>query len=215
MNYRFVIGLCLLFLGVTQATAQEQPREKKHVIQFSGVIVTDENSQMIPVPFANVYIAKRHVGTTSGLNGFFSIVAERGETVSFSAIGFMKVNFKVPDTLQDDRYSLVQIMSRDTVLLAEAVIFPWPNRDRLKTEFLAMDVHDEMQRRAMENLAKESLDKMKEVVSHDGVETGSMYLRQQAKTYYYYGQTPPMNIFSPSAWGDFFKAWKNGDFKRK
>jgi CarboxypepD_reg-like domain len=215
MKYRFVIGLLITFLMGTLATAQEQPRAKKHAIQFSGVIVTDENSQMVPVPFANVYIANRHVGTTSGLNGFFSIVAERGEKVSFSAVGFMKVDFKVPDTLQDDRYSLVQIMSRDTVLLAEAVIFPWPNRDRLKTEFLAMDVHDEMQRRAMENLAKESLDKIKEVVPHDGRETGSMYLRQQAKTYYYYGQTPPMNIFSPTAWGEFFKAWKNGDFKKQ
>jgi hypothetical protein len=40
-------------------------------------------------------------------------------------------------------------------------------------------------------------------------------MRQQSREYVYIGQTPPMNIFSPLAWGQFFQAWKNGDFKKK
>ena len=44
-------------------------------------------------------------------------------------------------------------------------------------------------------------------------EAASTYLRQSAQKYYYQGQTPPQNIFSPIAWADFIQAWKRGDFR--
>jgi hypothetical protein len=187
----------------------------KNLVQFSGLIVTEERGQMVPVPYANIYIPKRKIGTTANYQGFFSIVAEKGETVNFSALGFRKSTFVIPQSLTEDRYSLVKILGRDTILLDEAIIFPWPSREHFKTEFLAMNVTDELEKRAMENLAAETLEKVREVTPHDGRETGSMYLRQQARNYYYYGQMPPMNIFSPVAWQQFFKSWKNGDFKKK
>ncbi len=208
------IVICIFSLKI-QAQQLTPPAKDNNIVQFSGVIVTEEAGRMVPVPYAGVYISHRKVGTTANYQGFFSVVAEKGEKVTFSALGFHKKNFKVPDSLRDDRYSMVQILSRDTILLDEAVIFPWPNRDHLKTEFLAMNVTNEMEKRAMQNLAKETMDKVREVTPHDGRETGSMYLRQQASTYYYYGQAPPMNIFNPIAWGKFFQAWKNGDFKKK
>ena len=34
-----------------------------------------------------------------------------------------------PQSLKDERYSMVKIMSRDTILLDEAIVFPWPSRD--------------------------------------------------------------------------------------
>ena len=144
-----------------------------------------------------------------------SATSARIRACSVTALGFRKSTFVIPQSLTEDRYSLVKIMSRDTILLDEAIIFPWPSREHFKTEFLAMNVTDALQRRAMENLAAETLDKVREVTPHDGKETGSMYLRQQARNYYYYGQMAPMNIFSPTAWQDFFKSWKNGDFKKK
>jgi hypothetical protein len=72
-----------------------------------------------------------------------------------------------------------------------------------------------LERRAMENLAAETLEKVREVTPKDGRETGQMFLRQQAKNYYYYGQAPPMNIFNPLSWQKFFQSWKNGDYKKK
>jgi hypothetical protein len=215
-SLRLLCCLCLCFAArTTVLTAQPQPNAPNRAIQFSGVVVTEENGRMVPVPFANLYINERKTGTSTSFSGYFSIVAEMGEHVTFSAVGFRKAELKVPDTLRDDRYSMVQILSRDTILLAEAVIFPWPNRDYFKTEFLAMNVNNELERRAMDNLNSETLDKVRQATPLDGRETGSMYLRQQAKSYYYYGQAPPMNIFSPLAWSQFFSAWKNGDFKKK
>ena len=221
---RFLLAFTLV-LKVVSMTAQTQPppqlptppptEKVGNLVQFSGVVVTDERGQMAPVPYAAVYIPNRKIGTTANYQGFFSIVAEKGETVVFSALGFRKSNYTIPQSLKDERYSMVKILSRDTILLDEAIIFPWPSRDHFKTEFLAMNVQSELERRAMENLAAETLEKVREVTPRDGRETGQMFLRQQAKNYYYYGQTPPMNIFNPLSWQKFFQSWKDGDFKKK
>jgi hypothetical protein len=40
-------------------------------------------------------------------------------------------------------------------------------------------------------------------------------MQQQAREAVYYGQQQPMNIFNPLAWGQFFEAWKRGDFRRE
>lgn len=216
-----ILFFALISLGsVGSLKAQQQPtppatEKDPNLVQFSGIIVTEENGRMVPVPYAGVFIQSRKVGTTANYQGFFSIVAERGETVGFSALGFQKSSYTVPRSLTDDRYSIVKIMTRDTILLDEAIIFPWPSREHFKTEFLAMDVTNELEKRAVENLAAETLEKVRERTPFDGRETGSLYLRQQARNYYYYGQTPPMNIFSPLAWQNFFQSWKNGDFKKK
>jgi hypothetical protein len=221
---RFLLAFTLILSGASMS-AQTQPaatppppppvEKVDNLVQFSGVIVTDERGQMAPVPYAAVYIPSRKIGTTANYQGFFSIVAEKGETVVFSALGFRKSSYAIPQSLKDERYSMVKILSRDTILLDEAIIFPWPSRDHFKTEFLAMNVQSELERRAMENLAAETLEKVREVTPKDGRETGQMYLRQQAKNYYYYGQTPPMNIFNPLSWQQFFQSWKDGDFKKK
>ncbi|MBL7814455.1 MAG: carboxypeptidase-like regulatory domain-containing protein [Saprospiraceae bacterium] len=218
---RFLVIIMALILRGATLDAQTQPlpqamdEKEKNLVQFSGLVVTEERGQMVPVPYANIFIPTRKVGTTANYQGFFSIVVEKGESINFTALGFRKSSFVIPQSLKEDRYSLVKIMSRDTILLDEAIIFPWPSREHFKTEFLAMNVTDELEKRAMENLASETLEKVREVTPFDGKETGSMYLRQQARNYYYYGQTPPMNIFSPTAWQQFFKSWKNGDYKKK
>ncbi len=218
---RLIVLFLALILRGPFATAQQPttpaapaPTEK-HLVQFSGLVVTEERGQMVPVPYANIFIPQRKTGTTANYQGFFSIVVEKGESINFTALGFRKSVYTIPQSLTEQRYSLVQIMSRDTILLDEAIIFPWPSREHFKTEFLAMNVTDQLEKRAMENLAAETLEKVREVTPFDGRETGSMYLRQQAKNYYYYGQTPPMNIFSPTAWQQFFKSWKDGDYKKK
>jgi len=154
-------------------------------------------------------------GTFSDFKGFFSIVVRKGDVIQFSTIGYRTVDIVIPDTLKDERYSLVQLMTQDTINLPETVVFPWPSREHFKLEFLALDVTQEMQERAIENLAQSTLERGRELVSVDANETGDLYLRQQASNYYYYGQKPPMNIFNPIAWKKFFDAWKKGDFKNQ
>jgi hypothetical protein len=204
----------LSFLFV-MSFAQAQTEDNSHLVQFSGMVLDGATDELFPVPYTNITVKGKGRGTYSDLKGFFSIVAEKGDVIVFSSVGYKTVEYRIPKDLQDDRYSMVQLMTQDDINLPEVVIFPWPNRDHFKLEFLAMDVTPELQRRATENLAQETLNRAKVGVITDGRENANYYLRQQAREYYYIGQQPPMNIFNPVAWSKFFKAWKDGDFKKK
>lgn len=210
-NYLFVL-LFISFLGIGSLSAQEV--EQEELIQFSGMVLDGMTAQLYPVPYTNILVKGEGRGTYSDFNGFFSLVIRKTDTIVFSAIGYRSVEVTLPDSLDDSRYSLVQLMSQDTINLPETVVFPWPSREHFRLEFLAMDVSKEMQERAMENLAAESLERGREIVILDANEHADMYLRQQARNNYYIGQTPPMNIFNPIAWKQFFDAWKRGDFKK-
>lgn len=208
----FFFAFCAL------AKAQETPGNEKGLVQLSGIIVAEVDGRRTTVPYATVYLPEKRRGTYSDYRGFFTIVVESGDKVRFNCIGFDPVTITIPDTLTQDRYSIVQIMTQDTITLPMTVIFPWPSREHFKVEFLKMDVTPELQRRATENLANEYLTEARknpDIVPYGGRESANFYLRQQSREYVYLGQTPPMNIFSPLAWGQFFKAWKDGDFKKK
>lgn len=217
----FIILFALL--GSLQAHAQNETtntsgeKEAPKLIQFSGLLVTDDGSGMMPVPYATVFIPEKRRGTYSDHRGFFSIVAEKGDKVKFTYLGLQSRTITIPDTLTQDRYSVVQFLPQDSFLLPTTVIFAWPSREHFKIEFLKMDVTPELQRRAAENIANEYLAdarKNDEIVAFSGKEGANHYLRQQSREYTYIGQTPPMNIFSPIAWAQFFKDWKDGKFKK-
>lgn len=209
--------LAILFcLPVVLLWSQKDP--KANLIQFSGMLLTDADGRLQPIPYASVFLPGKSRGTYADYRGFFSLVVERGDKVRFNCLGFQQVTITIPDTLTQDRYSIVQLMTTDTINLPETVIFPWPSREHFKIEFLKMDVTPELQRRATENLANDYLAearKSDDMVPYSGRESANFYLRQQTSQYYFIGQTPPMNIFSPLAWGQFFKAWQDGDFKKK
>jgi len=211
-------ALCLFSFATRLAAQTEDTPVNSKLVQFSGMLLTSEGGRLIPVPYATVALPDRGRGTYADYRGFFTIVAEKGERVRFTCVGFEPVSIRIPDTLTQDRYSVVQIMPQDTVTLPELVIFPWPSREHFKIEFLKMDVTPELQRRAAENVANDYLAEARKndlIVPYSGKESANFYLRQQARDYVYIGQTPPMNIFSPLAWGKFIQAWKNGDFKKK
>lgn len=213
MNFKVLFLFALVLLCGKSALAQQDP--DNNLVQFSGMVLDGTDADLIPVPFTNVIVKGKGRGTYSDFNGFFSIVVEKGDTIEFSAVGYKSVFFGIPTNLKDNRYSLVQLMTRDTINLPETVVFPWPSKEHFKLEFLAMDVSSEMQERALRNVANETLERMRSAVPSDGREHANYYLRQQARSYYYIGQQPPMNIFNPIAWKEFFDAWKRGDFKKK
>lgn len=196
-------------------TQKVEAQVDTNLVQFSGMVLDGSTQELLPIPYVNILIEGKNRGAYSDFTGFFSIVVEKGDKIVFSAVGFETVEYSIPDTLKDNRYSLVQLMTKDVVNLPETVVFPWPSREHLKLEFLAMDVTSQLQRQATKNVANETLARMRSEVASDGVENSSYYMRQQSREYYYIGQNPPMNIFSPVAWKQFFDAWKRGDYKKK
>jgi len=186
-------------------------------IQFSGVVVTqdEKTGDAVPLPFTNVYVKGSSRGTISAFDGFFSIVALRGDTIKFSYIGFEPVEFVIPDTLSVHFYSVYQIMTQNDILLPETVIYSWPRKEYFKQELLAMDISNELKKQAEQNLAEKIIKEMIKEVPFDGVESVNLQLNKIADDAVYTGQIKPMRIFDVMAWQKFIKAWKRGDFKRK
>ncbi len=193
----------------------QQVTRDTSLVQFSGIVLDGSTEQLYPVPYTNILVKNKNRGTYSDLKGFFSIVVQKGDVIVFSAIGYKDVQYSIPLDLKDDRYSIVQLMTQDTINLPETVVFPWPSRQHFKIEFLAMDVTPEMQERAAANMANEALARMRNEVPRDPAETAGFFLRQQSNQYYHIGQAPPMNIFNAVSWKRFFDSWKRGDFKKK
>lgn len=212
MKSRFV-GLLLSALVVFNLNAQSDST----IIEVSGIIISAENEDILPVPFTTVSVVGKGRGTYANYTGIFSIVAFKGEQLEFTAIGFETETWTIPLDMKGNTHSLVLAMKPSTVLLPTAVIFPWPDRDHLRLDFLAMKPNQAMimEDIARENLSQEKLDEIESGMKVDGKEGGQYYLRQQAASLYYYGQRPPTPIFDPLAWMKFIKAIKNGDLKKK
>jgi hypothetical protein len=205
----FAASLLVLLTSGSDPQPEQAPRR---VIQFSGLVVTGDSLK--PVPFTTVMIRNTRRGTITDFYGFFSIAVRENDTLRFSSVGYKDVTYVVPDTLTQTRYSAIQIMTRDTIHLAETVIYPWPTREQFRHAFIHTEIPDDDYDRAMRNLARAE---MKERMQHFPMD-GSMNFRhvtqQHADRLYYAGQAPPMRIFDPLAWGQFFKAWREGRFRR-
>lgn len=197
----------------TSLSAQVQPESK--VVQISGRVVTEENDKIVLLPFAVVSVNGTSRGTLTDVSGFFSIVARTNETLVFTTLGYKDAYFPIPDTIRGDGFSMVQVMSRDTIVLPAAIVYPWPDPDNFVQEFLAMDVQSDLEDIAQENLSPEKMEMLREIVPTDGPEHTQLYLKQQNAKYYYEGQMKPQNIFNAFAWKEFIQAWKRGDFKKK
>ena len=201
-----LVVLCSAFTAGAQVIKQDTS-----LIQFSGVFLDADS--LTPVPWVNIVVLNRDKGTTTDYQGAFSFVAHQGDTVQFTCVGYKPFQCTIPDTLSTKRYTLVQLFSKDTYNLPEAVIFPWPSKEEFREAFLEMYIPDDDYERARKNL--ELVEKRDQVV---GVPNwGSINYKQSNQMYmermYYAGQAPPMTIFNPFAWSEFLRALKAGELK--
>lgn len=210
--FLLLIGLTVLLTESTYNSASAQSKNDS-LIQFSGVLLTRDSLEA--VPFATVMIKGSNRGTISDYYGYFSFVAERGDTIQFSYVGFKDAFFWIPDSLDRKNYSLIQMMDVDTVILQEAVIYPWPTKEQFRQAFLDLRLPEDDKQIAMRNLERAELKERMENMEASGSESFKIANQMRANQLYYAGQLPPNNLLNPIAWAKFIKAWKNGDFKRK
>jgi hypothetical protein len=205
----FSILTLLLISGVNIAFAQGT---EKKLVQFSGIVVTADSLR--PVPYTSIMIKDARRGTISDYYGFFSFVAQEKDIIEFTAMGFKKTTFRIPDSLANSRYSLIQVMTSDTVTLPTAVIYPWPTGEQFKQAFLKLNVPEDDIDRAKKNMAlAEAKDKIQGLEMDAGMNYNN-YIQQQTSKLYYAGQLPPNNLLNPIAWAQFIKAWREGKFKQ-
>ncbi len=206
-------ALLIFLLSFAATTVSAQVTGKKpDLVQFSGVVVTDS---LMPVPFTNILVKNTYRGTMSDVYGYFSFVAQEGDTILFSAVGFQRSQYAVPDSLGDQKYSMIHVLNRDTVQLRELAVYPWPSREQFREAFLNLQLPDDDFQLAMRNLSPAEMMQRMENLPPDAYGSFQYAMANDQTKLYYSGGTPVINLFNPIAWAQFVQAWQNGAFKKK
>lgn len=208
LSYSLLTG-CLLLLQF--CAGAQTPYD--NIIQINGVTMTADSLR--GVPNVTVLVKNKNRGVVSSPLGVFSIVVYKGDTLQFSALGFRGKEFAVDPTLPGNYYSLIQLMVQDTFYLPETIIRPGPSRDEFDYAFKNWRIPDDKYEIARKNTNQYALRVLASTLPKDGRESQANYQSIQSQNAVYYGQQKPMNIFNPLAWGEFFEAWKRGDFRKK
>lgn len=188
-------------------------QERERLIQFSGVLVSVDSLDI--VSYATIVDKTSRKGTISDYYGYFSIVTRPGDTIIFDAFGFKPSSYIVPDTLTDIRYSIIHLMTPDTLMLPEVDVYPWPSREEFARAFVEMDPYDDALRRAQRQLSGESLAAIAARVPTDPNLSYKWQAQQNQTRLYTKGQLPINNLLNPVAWGKFIQSWRDGDFQRQ
>ena len=206
-----MVRLLLIFTALSSTLITKSLFSQNSFIQFSGVVVSQDSLK--PVPYCSIIDKATKRGTTSDYFGYFSFVANKGDTIEFSSIGYKKSSFIIPDTLSTDKYSLIQVMFQDTILLKTAVVYPWPSKEQFAKAFVETEIPNDDFKRAMKNLSRSQLNERMKFTPMDGGLNFKWQQQQIQSKLYYAGQYPPNNLLNPIAWAKFIEAWKRGDFK--
>jgi CarboxypepD_reg-like domain len=203
----------LLFLLLPFAQFANAQTASDSVVQLYGVVMTADSLQALSN--VTIMVVDQNRGTLTNEKGIFSLVVLKGDKIEFTSVGFRSRTVEIPKNLVGDQQSLIQLMVTDTFFQPAVIIKPRPTKEQFARDFVNAKVNDDEIEQARKNNDDVKKRVLLETLPADSREAVSFALAQNARKYYYSGQAPPQNIFSPVAWGQFIKAWKRGDFKRK
>jgi hypothetical protein len=210
---KFLPYFIIAFLIVPVAAKAQFETFKDSVVQLYGIVMTADSLKGLES--VSVVIKGQNRGTVTNSKGVFSIVVLKGDQVEFTSIGYKPKTIHIPENLDGNQHSVIQLMVNDTVYLPATIIKARPTRAQFERDFLNAQVPDDYITIARKNNNEATRRLLVANLPTDGREASSQYLRQASNKAYYSGQAPPMNIFNPFAWAEFIKAWKRGDYKRK
>lgn len=212
MKRHLLILLVVSIIAPFAAKAQFETM-KDSVVQLYGIVMTADSLKGIPS--VSIVVKGQNRGTVSNDQGVFSIVVMKGDQIEFSSVGYLPKVAEIPRNLEGNQYSMIQLLVVNAEYLPATVIKPRPTKEQFERDFVNIQIPSDAIEIARQNNDETKRRILAKALPSDGREATNMTLRNNASRYYYYGQTPPQNIFNPFAWAEFVNAWKRGDFKNK
>ncbi|WP_417612965.1 carboxypeptidase-like regulatory domain-containing protein [Owenweeksia hongkongensis] len=216
MRLKIILGIFALCVATSDVWAQ-QPKDP---VQMSGIVLSGDAEPQF-MPYVNIVVKKRKRGAATNSEGFFSFAVLPGDTLLFSSIGFRTETLVIPDTLDEKEYLSRVIMNRDTTMLQEVTLYPWPTPEQFKEEFLATRVPTTEEDIAMRNLAIQELKARAAKMGYSAAEIQDYVIAAKNAEIYNYGRYNNYSgggtailgsLSNPFAWAQFFEALKRGDF---
>jgi hypothetical protein len=202
--------IVLVWLVQTCVFGQTQ---NDRLVQLSGVVISSDSLQ--EMPYAAIYNRSVKRGTIADMYGFFSLVVQPGDTLLFRYVGHKPSSYIVPDTLKDDRYSIIHMMELDSAAFNEVIIYPWPSKEAFAQAFIEMNPYDDALLRAQRQLSGQNLAALASKVSSDASISYGNVMNQQNTRLYTMGQSPVNNLMNPFAWASFLQKWRAGELRRQ
>jgi len=199
--------LCVL-VNLEFVYSQGEDTHEKKLLQLSGIVIS--NADLESLPYTTVYNKTLGRGVMADYHGYFSLVTQPGDTLFFSFYGHQTSSYIVPDTLSDNRYSIIHMMLKDTINLPEITVYPWPSKEDFARYFVEMNPTDDALRRAQRELSGESLAFIAARVKTDASLSHKLTQNQMYTQLYNKGTVPTFDFLNPYAWANFIKAWKEG-----
>jgi len=212
MKLKAVIFLTFFF-HLVGIKAQRVIVDTSTMLQLSGVIVSDVDLE--PIPYVTVYDKSIRRGVIADFYGFFSLVTFPGDTLFFSSPGHNTSSFIVPDTLEENRYSIIHMLTKNLQNLPEITVYPWPSKDQFAQYFLNMKPYDDAMRRAQRELSGESLAFVSARIDTDASLAYGYSQNQRNTKLYTNGQLPVNNLLNPYSWAKLISDWKEGKLSRQ
>lgn len=209
-----LIFISLLFstFFLSAQTVTPQPGMPDKYIQVSGVVLDDS---LQPLPFVSIMIKGTRHGTVTDYYGFFTIVAKPGDEMQFFSINHKNNTYQLADTLSGKHYSIIQILTKDTIQLAQVNVYPWPSKEQFKRAILNLDLSDTDIERAYKNMDNEDVRASIKGGTMDAAANYRVRMQQQYTRLYQAGQYPSVSLLNPVAWAQFIDAWRKGKLKIK
>jgi hypothetical protein len=213
MAYRVIFIFSLLFSFNGYSQESDTVHIDSSLIQLSGVVVANETLE--PMPYTTIFDKTQRRGVIADYYGYFSLVVLPGDTLYFSYYGYKTSSFIVPDTLDDNRYSIIHMLHQDTLNLPAVHVYPWPSREDFARAFLEMNPYDDALRRAQRQLSGESLAFVAARLDGDASLAHGYTQNQQYTALYTNGQLPVNNLLNPYSWAKLVKDWREGKLSRQ
>lgn len=196
------------------ATGFAQTTQKK-LVQFSGVILNLDSNTVVPY----VTITKGAAGKESfeaNYKGYFSLVANEGDTLIFSAVGYRREALVIPSNIPDNSYTVMVKMKQEQISLPIVRVFPWASIDEFNKEFMTMEFADDDLQIAKRNVNRGDLLAMAKTLPRDGKEIQSLNFQNNhiELTNKNMNQRMANPLLNPFAWGSLIQQIMQGDKSR-
>lgn len=191
------IAISLLFGNITLC----QKTIGENAVQITGACLVSDS--LFPAPYVSVFRNRDHRGTYSNRDGYFTIPALEGDTLTFVCTG-LKTSFFVVPVTEEHQMQVVQVMEIEAIELSPLYILPYPAPHELKREVLALDLPGD----------GHQLFKRDDVslASYDGMNDFSSMAYENASTIltarYSNGFVSGGNILSNDAWRSFLGGFR-------
>ena len=212
LNMRIWLFLIFLLSTVTAFSQSSQ----KNLVQFSGVIMNRDSNTVVPyVTITNV--TGKNQTFLANYKGYFSFVANEGDTLLFTAIGFKREGIVIPSSVAENKYTILMKLQQDIINLPGVRVYPWASTDEFKKEFMTMKFADDDLEIARKNVSRESLSAMIASLPRDGAEMQSYNFQNNHNRLVNknINQRLANPLLNPFAWGALIQQIVNGDKSRE